>query len=253
MPRYTVHLYPICRVEVTGIEADSPEAAMALAEEHVGMYGLFPESGRVYASALPRRSSPPEESPFAMEVRNCGYTEGTDGALVDELDAEGDVIDSHEFTASGEREAVPQDITAEFEAAARMAALADPVHDLALKSERDAAIRNAHLALQVFRAITAAMETLRHGEIGANTAYLMAAILDRNSGYMEFFRPLDEDEQEFADIISAAFPADHPVHKHLIVTEEEHEDYGPDDLCECGRLNRECATNEDATALHADR
>lgn len=66
MPEYDVHLYPVVRVKVAGVEAESPEEAARKAEESLDLHALLSHGVVEYADDL-------------------------DGFLVDLLDEEGEV------------------------------------------------------------------------------------------------------------------------------------------------------------------
>ena len=65
MPKYHVHLYPIVRVLVSEVEAETPEAAIKQAEALVDLYKLFSGLGGAH-------------------VVSIEYADVMDGFLVDE-------------------------------------------------------------------------------------------------------------------------------------------------------------------------
>ena len=76
MPKYDVHIYPIVRLRVAGVEADSPEEAARRAEESLDLHRLVA----------------------------CGaaeYAEDLDGFLVDPLDARGEPVDGQSVSLDG--------------------------------------------------------------------------------------------------------------------------------------------------------
>lgn len=77
--KYNVHIYPIVRVKVCDIEADSQKEAIKLAETQVNLYRLFDADG--------------------PEVE---YAEGIDGFLVDEV-GDSDFRRSTWYNNNGER------------------------------------------------------------------------------------------------------------------------------------------------------
>lgn len=50
--KYTVHIYPVVRVTVTGVEADSQEAAMKKAEEETDLFAVLGAKGVEYAEDI---------------------------------------------------------------------------------------------------------------------------------------------------------------------------------------------------------
>jgi hypothetical protein len=52
MPKYHVHVYPVVRVPVADIEADSPEEACQKAEQAIDFSNLFSQPGTEYADDI---------------------------------------------------------------------------------------------------------------------------------------------------------------------------------------------------------
>ena len=67
MPKYNVHIYPIVRVQVREVEAETPEAAIKQAEALVDLHRLF--AG---------------DSPAHPHIVSIEYADDMDGFLVDE-------------------------------------------------------------------------------------------------------------------------------------------------------------------------
>lgn len=52
MPRYDVHIYPIARLTVRGVQADSPQEAIRRAEESVDLYQMIAGGRAEYAEDI---------------------------------------------------------------------------------------------------------------------------------------------------------------------------------------------------------
>lgn len=81
--KYNVHIYPVCRVKVRGIEASSQAEAIKKADEFIenysnggpsGLYCLYPDKS---TAKLPEEFDEP-----TIEIG--GFAEDIDGYLVDE-------------------------------------------------------------------------------------------------------------------------------------------------------------------------
>lgn len=78
MPKFNVHLYPVVRVKIEGIDADTPEQAIEKA------YDLA--SNEFFHLIFDRKGSCP--APAA----HIEFSEGYDGEVVDTLDGKGSII-----------------------------------------------------------------------------------------------------------------------------------------------------------------
>ena len=74
----------------------------------------------------------------------------------------------------------------------------------------------AALARDVFKQLYKNTESFG-GSIGMYTTYLLSSIFDDEipDPYLQLFSPLDEDEQEYLDLLREAFPADHAVWRYV--------------------------------------
>ncbi len=68
--KYTVHIYPICRVTLLGIEADSQEEAIKKAEAQANLYALC-SAGVEYAEGIDSFHVDEENDPHYE--RSCSY------------------------------------------------------------------------------------------------------------------------------------------------------------------------------------
>lgn len=76
MPLYDVHIFPICQVTVSDVEADSMEEAIEKVLDYVDLRQEFPESPRT-------------EKSNGVSVVNCGWIDRKiDSFLVDDVDDE---------------------------------------------------------------------------------------------------------------------------------------------------------------------
>lgn len=80
------------------------------------------------------------------------------------------------------------------------------------------------LALAVYHRIKARAESLYHGSTGGHTTLLLSKIIEGIPGGFVYHEPLDDEEQEFFNLLEDAFPIDHPVYQFITVIKEAPEE-----------------------------
>jgi len=86
--KYDVHIYPIFRVKVSGIEANSPAEAAKIAEERCDFHEF---NGTQEFAAI----NPPTQKPDGLLIAQnmvLDYAEDIDSFLVDEVEQHGDKV-----------------------------------------------------------------------------------------------------------------------------------------------------------------